>query len=720
MSREKRYSGEDRAEQQGVARQEKAVFGKESCLERPYLCGSRSEEATYRANDREKGKISENEDRAGSIPERGCVYVFDGVGGGDGAGAGGVASGIAENVLWNTVTELAPDLSLEETENAIVGAIEAMNTEIADAKAEATAEREEKERRLGKELPPDPRENMASTVTIAKIWEPEGGGQKKMVFGWQGDSRIYVLTGGRFLKVTKDDNSATADQEAKLANHPFEMGAKNGPHAGLSASEIKLFEKRNEISNCAGMPEYHINMSTFDVSEGDMVFCVSDGISDALTTDWMEEIVENLRSQGRVNPADISAALIEAARGIKGAEFKRAKNDDASVAGLYVSDKFRAEEFGVGKDEPKAEAQEGSAELGYCGGFSIGESVTIERRGGKRETSCKVTRFEPIPGDGGDVVNVITEFLDDKGRTWIDATPLSKVMELNERSVYKAKDGEVVLYEGGTAVPYKAGEFVNVERSDGSVESDWFIASMVIAKSGMDVKRYAVVQKFDPDESGTFVMKPIAWDNLRRLNSRGDDIADTGEEDHGNEESAGDSLPETENSHEEDGSRLSRCGPLSIGDRIRVQGRNGEWIHGGEVSGFQMKRGDEGETMHVVFSAVDQSGERHEDSLPLSDVLDEDKTFGDQEDREITHREDGTSILSERARYKGLNSGMRARVERSDGTVENDWFVTHFSTEGDSREFRAYVNVQKIAPEDNGTVLTKRIPAEKFMRANQA
>ncbi|OUR88217.1 hypothetical protein A9Q81_24420 [Gammaproteobacteria bacterium 42_54_T18] len=196
----------------------------------------------------QKGTRSEyNEDACLALPSLGVFIVADGVGGGP---SGHEASRTVVNSLYESLVEgqIADEAFLHKA----VGTANA-----------AVYEKAEKQGLKG----------MASTLVMA--WKK---GEKLYCFN-VGDSRIYRLRGGALLQLTTDHTTKVVRRSKEKMVVTRAMGVKAGVDAELT---------------------------TWDWNDADVLLLMSDGISDPLTDNEIQETI----SQQKVSMADKAKRLI--------------------------------------------------------------------------------------------------------------------------------------------------------------------------------------------------------------------------------------------------------------------------------------------------------------------------------------------------------------------------------------------------------------------------
>ena len=175
----------------------------------------------------------------GSLSDRGlALAVCDGMGG---AAAGEIASQMAVDTLFETIRgdEAAPDR--DSFARRLVDSIEEAGARIfRSAKKDRT------------------RRGMGTTATVAGLVD------KVFFVGQVGDSRCYILRGGRLTLITKDQS---------LVNQLIEAGQ-------LTEDEAEVFEHSNIILQALGTTEQVVVDLTFvELRRGDRLLLCSDGLS---------------------------------------------------------------------------------------------------------------------------------------------------------------------------------------------------------------------------------------------------------------------------------------------------------------------------------------------------------------------------------------------------------------------------------------------------------
>lgn len=207
--------------------------------------------------------------------------IFDGVGGHAG---GQRASTIAQRTITSRIENgsVDPNLGLEQTKGLVKSTI-------------LEAHEAVKQNAVGEYY------GMATTASMGAIWEGKNG-ERKLVAGNVGDSRIYVRRGKELIQLTQDDN---------LANEG----------------------RPNVITQAVGDRTIEPRITTFDLLPGDQVITVSDGISDALGDD-LTEVFNQALSRG-LSPDKAAEEITNRAR-----EFSNSgrKMDDQTTIVVDIKD----------------------------------------------------------------------------------------------------------------------------------------------------------------------------------------------------------------------------------------------------------------------------------------------------------------------------------------------------------------------------------------------
>ncbi len=136
---------------------------------------------------------------------------------------------------------------------------------------------QEANRRVHERASTDPATSgMGTTMTVALV-ESDGS----ITFGHVGDSRAYRLRGGRLEQIT-DDHSLVAELVRR---------------GELSAEEAEVHPQRSVITRALGTdPDVDVDAFSVRPEAGDLYLLCSDGLSDMVPADAIEEILREYRS----------------------------------------------------------------------------------------------------------------------------------------------------------------------------------------------------------------------------------------------------------------------------------------------------------------------------------------------------------------------------------------------------------------------------------------
>ncbi|MEK7665685.1 MAG: protein phosphatase 2C domain-containing protein [Patescibacteria group bacterium] len=188
---------------------------------------------------------------------------------------------------------------------------------------------------------------MNTTLSAVLIFEVEAE-KAYAVVGHVGDSRAYQfqLKSGALLPLTQDDNDIRSYQESGEISadeaRAIEQSSQEGRDVVLKNPKLsarRLYSQRAKITKSLvatkenGQRAY--NVKTFNVEDGDIIFTVSDGISDVLTEDRILQILREGFAQEK-GVSDIFAQMAQEAASDTSLRQKGKEGDDISVAGFGV------------------------------------------------------------------------------------------------------------------------------------------------------------------------------------------------------------------------------------------------------------------------------------------------------------------------------------------------------------------------------------------------
>lgn len=196
-----------------------------------------------------RGLMEEN--RTPVVEEGGLVLgVCDGMGG---AAAGEVASKMAVDLIYEQLQSDGLARDRDEIARRLVHAIEHAGAQIFQ---EARADRS--------------RRGMGTTSTIAVLLD------NRIFVGQVGDSRAYLLRGGKLVQLSRDQS---------LVNQLIEAGQ-------LTEEEAETFEHNNIILQALGTAEtVQVDLTYVDLCQGDILMMCSDGLSGMLRADEIREVL---------------------------------------------------------------------------------------------------------------------------------------------------------------------------------------------------------------------------------------------------------------------------------------------------------------------------------------------------------------------------------------------------------------------------------------------
>lgn len=191
------------------------------------------------------------ENRTPTVEGDGMVLgVCDGMGG---AAAGEVASQMAVDLIHEQLSTGGAMSSRDDLARRLVLAIEYAGARIFQ---EARADRS--------------RRGMGTTATIAALRD------SRLFVGQVGDSRAYLLRGGKLVQLTRDQS---------LVNQLIEAGQ-------LTEEEAETFEHNNIILQALGTAEtVQVDLTFCDVRRGDVLLMCSDGLSGMIRSDDILDVL---------------------------------------------------------------------------------------------------------------------------------------------------------------------------------------------------------------------------------------------------------------------------------------------------------------------------------------------------------------------------------------------------------------------------------------------
>ncbi len=207
------------------------------------------------------------------------------------------------------------------------GALSEANANGGGGESRVTELIQEANRRVHERASTDPSTSgMGTTVTVALV-ERDGS----ITIGHVGDSRAYRLRGGRLEQIT-DDHSLVAELVRR---------------GELSAEEAEVHPQRSVITRALGTdPDVDVDAFSVQPKPGDLYLLCSDGLSDMVAAEVIEEIMREYRED-----LDSAArALVRAAN--------RGGGDDNITAVLFEIVDGDAPSSATPSDEPDERTRE--------------------------------------------------------------------------------------------------------------------------------------------------------------------------------------------------------------------------------------------------------------------------------------------------------------------------------------------------------------------------
>lgn len=217
------------------------------------------------------GKARENnEDACIALPKRGLLIVSDGMGG---EHAGELAAKLVVEWLPDIVAEhagQAADSDVRSVEPALRDAIVVLNHRL---RVECS--------RFGDG------NKMGATVAMTLVWGSSAH------IAHMGDSRIYLLRDGRLERLTKDHS---------VVGMLLDRGA-------LTAGQAEVHPMRGQLARYVGMGgEARPDVRTVNLQVGDRLMLCTDGLTDSLKDDAIQDILTRRRKIELACQALVAAA----------------------------------------------------------------------------------------------------------------------------------------------------------------------------------------------------------------------------------------------------------------------------------------------------------------------------------------------------------------------------------------------------------------------------
>lgn len=258
---------------------------------------------------------SHNEDAMLMLPDRRIAAVFDGV---TATTNPLLASQTASNLINESLQGL-DELSPQGAEAAIRSALININNQIHEQARIDSLE-------AGTEI------TMGSTASVVYVHEGADG-ERTAIIGNIGNSRVYLLRDDHLQQVTLDDgffrNSLAGIGEQAQRELQRKLNNTLNPQE-LTTKERFVYQNRNISSQCLGQERaVEPRMDTINLLQGDRLIVCSDGISDNLPDNEMEQILVSAPDN-----AEAVKILIEASQArskSNSQEYPRAQADDMTA-----------------------------------------------------------------------------------------------------------------------------------------------------------------------------------------------------------------------------------------------------------------------------------------------------------------------------------------------------------------------------------------------------
>jgi protein phosphatase len=189
--------------------------------------------------------------RTHTVGERGTLFaVCDGMGG---AAAGEVASQMAVDTIHELVQNAPTPADRDQFAHRLVSAVNEAGARIFLAAKANRAQR-----------------GMGTTSTVAGVYG------RTLFVGQVGDSRAYLMRGGRIKQITKDQS---------LVSKLIEAGQ-------LTEEEAETYEHSHIILQALGTSDtVSVDLSFIDLRQGDTVLLCSDGLSGLVSAEQMRQVL---------------------------------------------------------------------------------------------------------------------------------------------------------------------------------------------------------------------------------------------------------------------------------------------------------------------------------------------------------------------------------------------------------------------------------------------
>jgi protein phosphatase len=191
---------------------------------------------------------SHNEDSIATDPANGLVVLADGMGGYNaGEVASGMATAVIANDMRNMLAKVQPYQIDPESRNVIAWRM--VHSQVMKANASIYQAAQSQPQYAG----------MGTTLVVCLFYD------NKVMVAHIGDSRLYLLRGGKFKQVTRDHS---------LLQEQIDSGL-------LTAEQAKHAQHKNLVTRALGIePAVDPEIHEYQVRRGDLFLLCSDGLCD--------------------------------------------------------------------------------------------------------------------------------------------------------------------------------------------------------------------------------------------------------------------------------------------------------------------------------------------------------------------------------------------------------------------------------------------------------
>jgi protein phosphatase len=243
---------------------------------------------------------SHNEDSIAADAEMGLAVLADGMGG---YNAGEVASGIAVAMITAEMKKALAEMKAGALDGSGAEKLLSAHAEKANAAIYQAAQTQEQYSGMG-------------TTLVAAMWY-----DNRMAVGHIGDSRLYRLRGDVLEQITRDHS---------LLQEQIDSGM-------ITKEQARYSQNKNLVTRAVGIdPQVDTEVHTYPVQAGDIYLLCSDGLSDMVT----DEDIQNTLFSLQANLPMATEQLVQQANDNGG-------RDNVSVILVRVLKNFPAQRAGL-------------------------------------------------------------------------------------------------------------------------------------------------------------------------------------------------------------------------------------------------------------------------------------------------------------------------------------------------------------------------------------